>query len=244
MTFDLNKKILPLILTSCNLTCGILSLTMAFFGFLDLGVYFLLLGGVFDFFDGWLAYKTRCKTELGKRVDSFADLVTFGVAPVFLYLRFSSLVPLSFRLVTIIIYISSTVFRLARFNLLTQRKIKNYFTGLPTTAAGCLLASYLLFSTRFNPRLAGWITTPSIILLSFLMVSDLRYPDLKSIKKRWLFMIIVLCILLHLFLMGSLNLIGIIFIIFLAYLVYGLITGLRLAICNNCHLSMFRLIIF
>lgn len=72
---------LPNLLTAGNLLCGILSIFMAFSGQLELACYLIYFAAILDFFDGFLARKLNQMSELGKQLDSLADMVTFGVAP-------------------------------------------------------------------------------------------------------------------------------------------------------------------
>lgn len=68
-------------LTAGNMLCGVLSILFALTYRLDIAPYFIFLGAVFDFFDGFLARKLKVDGEMGKQLDSLADMVTFGVAP-------------------------------------------------------------------------------------------------------------------------------------------------------------------
>jgi CDP-diacylglycerol--serine O-phosphatidyltransferase len=72
---------LPNLLTAGNLISGILSIFMAFFGYLELACFLIYFAAILDFFDGFLARKLNQMSELGKQLDSLADMVTFGVAP-------------------------------------------------------------------------------------------------------------------------------------------------------------------
>ncbi len=72
---------IPNLFTAANLLSGILSITYAFEGRLDWACYAIFAGAVFDFFDGFLARKLNKQGELGKQLDSLADVVTFGTAP-------------------------------------------------------------------------------------------------------------------------------------------------------------------
>lgn len=72
---------LPNLFTAGNLMCGILSIILAFSGRLDWACYVIYLAAVFDFLDGFLARKLKISSDLGKQLDSLADMVTFGVAP-------------------------------------------------------------------------------------------------------------------------------------------------------------------
>lgn len=84
---------IPNFLTAFNLLSGILAIIFAFAGKLDLACYLIYLAAIFDFFDGFVARKLKISGELGKQMDSLADMVTFGVAPgilVFLLLAIQS----------------------------------------------------------------------------------------------------------------------------------------------------------
>jgi len=72
------------VFTGFNLICGLLSISLCFSGQLDLAVYAIFLGALFDFADGFVARALKLESALGKQLDSLSDLVTFGVAPGFL----------------------------------------------------------------------------------------------------------------------------------------------------------------
>lgn len=72
---------LPNLLTAGNLKCGILSIFLAFSGRLEWACYLIYFAAILDFLDGFLARKLNKMSELGKQLDSLADMVTFGVAP-------------------------------------------------------------------------------------------------------------------------------------------------------------------
>lgn len=72
---------IPNLLTAANLISGVVSIVLTLSGRIDLAPFAIYLGAVFDFFDGFLARKLKLMGELGKQLDSLADMVTFGVAP-------------------------------------------------------------------------------------------------------------------------------------------------------------------
>lgn len=72
---------LPNILTASNLLCGVLAIFMALSGQLEVACVLIYIAAILDFFDGFLARKLNQMSELGKQLDSLADMVTFGVAP-------------------------------------------------------------------------------------------------------------------------------------------------------------------
>lgn len=72
---------IPNLFTASNLMCGIISIILALSGRLEWACYFIYFGAIFDFFDGFLARKLKVAGDMGKQLDSLADMVTFGVAP-------------------------------------------------------------------------------------------------------------------------------------------------------------------
>lgn len=72
---------IPNLLTAGNMLCGVLAILCALTSRPDLAVYLIFLGAIFDFLDGFVARKLKVDGEMGKQLDSLADMVTFGVAP-------------------------------------------------------------------------------------------------------------------------------------------------------------------
>src|SRR5690554_4430819 len=119
------KKHIPNIITSLNLFSGCIAVVMAFEGAFIWVVFWVILAAVFDFFDGMAARVLKAPSDIGKQLDSLADVVSFGVAPavaVFILLRnhtvyvewLSTLHPYIPYLAFIIPVFSA--FRLSKFN--------------------------------------------------------------------------------------------------------------------------------
>lgn len=72
---------IPNLFTAANLICGVVSILLTLAGRIDLAPFVIFLGAFFDFFDGFLARKLKVSSEMGKQLDSLADMVTFGLAP-------------------------------------------------------------------------------------------------------------------------------------------------------------------
>ena len=72
---------IPNTVTCCNLFSGCIASVMAFKGNYELAITFIIIGAVFDFFDGMLARLLKVSGPLGKELDSLADDITFGFAP-------------------------------------------------------------------------------------------------------------------------------------------------------------------
>jgi CDP-diacylglycerol--serine O-phosphatidyltransferase len=72
---------LPNLFTAANLLCGVMAIILTLAGRIDLPPFAIFIGAILDFFDGFLARKLKVSSEMGKQLDSLADMVTFGVAP-------------------------------------------------------------------------------------------------------------------------------------------------------------------
>ena len=75
------KKHIPNAITLLNLLCGCFAIFFAFRGSPGISVWFIIIAGVFDFMDGMFARMLNAYSELGKQLDSLADIVSFGLAP-------------------------------------------------------------------------------------------------------------------------------------------------------------------
>lgn len=92
------KKLIPHLFTAGNLVGGVLAIIFALTGKLEYAPYCIFISAFLDFFDGFAARLLKVPSELGKQLDSLADMVTFGVAPgviVFVMLKIEILLPLS-----------------------------------------------------------------------------------------------------------------------------------------------------
>ncbi len=152
----------------------------------------IMIAAVIDFLDGFVARLLRATSEMGKQLDSLSDVVSFGVAPaVILYqlLRFSyareanGLDVTLWALVPAFILACAAAYRLAKFNLDTTQQYS--FRGVPVPAVGLLIASFALilhfnYINSINSIIINkWFLYASIIVLSYLMVSNHRIMSLK-----------------------------------------------------------------
>ena len=177
----MNKSIVPCALTSMNLVSGFMAIIVGIKGNIGLAVLLIMLAAFFDSIDGRVAYMLNAASELGKELDSFADLISFGMAPaLILHYSFSqcNFVLPYISLIIPVIYLLCGTFRLARYNVLN---IKDYFVGLPIPVAGfaMVVSCYYIRNIGFC-----WITVITL-LLSFFMVSTIKLPRLKlNLLKR------------------------------------------------------------
>jgi CDP-diacylglycerol--serine O-phosphatidyltransferase len=149
------------------------------------------IAAVVDFLDGFLARLMKATSGMGGQLDSLADVVSFGVAPgIILYqlLRISFIsqedgLDISmWALAPALIFPAAAAWRLARFNL--ENNTGSDFKGLPTPAAGLLVASLpvILFYNYYNIDvilLNKWVLYAIIIVISYLMISKTSFIALK-----------------------------------------------------------------
>jgi len=154
--------------------------------------FFIFAAAVVDFLDGFVARLFKATSEMGKQLDSLADVVSFGVAPsiiIYQFLRLcfaqeaNGLDTSILWLLPAFILPCAGAWRLARFNIDPEQS--KVFKGLPIPAAGIVIASFPLiywFSNEswiINLLLNKWFWYVMIIVLSWLMVSKLSLMSLK-----------------------------------------------------------------
>lgn len=170
-------RALPNLLTIGNLFLGIVAIILAFQGnhYVEYASVMIIIGMLLDGLDGRMARMLNVQSEFGKELDSLSDVITFGVAPAFImYVVALQNLDTMGILITAIFPICGAL-RLARFNV--QAGVPGYFIGLPITAAGGALATLALFHEVFHIALL----TLSMLLLAFLMVSSIKYPNFKKV---------------------------------------------------------------
>ena len=183
------KKNIPNIITSMNLLLGWTSIYFAYLAEIELAIGAILLASVFDYFDGFAARKLNVQSALGTQLDSFADLVTFGIAPAIIVYFVSNLSlffvekDIDFWLFIFLGLIPLLgAIRLARFN--TVKLESSYFIGLPIPAFALITISLTWTYLEYNSwmvNIANYqVFLPlSVLLISFLMVSKWKFISLK-----------------------------------------------------------------
>jgi len=196
------RKHIPNLITGLNAASGTMAVFMALYGQIMWAACFIVAGMVFDFFDGMVARLLHVKSEMGKELDSLADVISFGVAPGLLahLLIRDSLFPEgigSFALLTvyeqIVLFVPLLIpvfsaFRLAKFNLDLRQTTS--FIGMPTPANALFWVSLVLGSV-YTPELYGflfgnvYVLGISAVILSVLLVSELPMFSLKISDFGW-----------------------------------------------------------
>ena len=167
------KKIIPNLLTFANLSFGVLAMLMIIEQNYIAGAVFIMVSALIDRYDGRIANRLNASSELGKELDSLADLVSFGVAPALLIFNKFSILDLgNVKVVGIcflLLYIISGCYRLAKYNIM---EFNGYFTGVPITVAGFTLAIYSLVMP--GNYISAIISMVLLVFLAYLMVSQFK----------------------------------------------------------------------
>ena len=238
---------LPNLMTGGNLFCGFVALTRiveadpssAEFANIKQALFFILLACIFDLLDGRVARWGGAESPFGREFDSLADLISFGAAPAFLVHRivlkdvFVEHQEIGWFIASI--YLICGALRLARFNCLATMAGGGggkEFLGFPIPAAAGLVASLTLFIMWWDARelrFGIWrYSLPVLMLfLSFMMISEVKYPSFKSInlnvRSRFARLVGALIFLGLLLVLREKILPLVLPVIFSAYLVYGFI---------------------
>lgn len=165
---------LPNIFTLGNLSCGVMSLLMTYEVNYKFASLFIILAALLDRYDGRIARALNVSSEIGKELDSLADLISFGVAPslmVFSMNNFSSLGIIGY--ISLVIFPVAGAYRLAKYNISTFTGV---FSGIPITCAGMIIAIYSLFN--INKMLNTGFNICIVILLSYLMISKWEFKKI------------------------------------------------------------------
>ena len=181
--------VVPSAFTLGNLFFGMYAMVSAMAGDVELAAWCIILASILDTLDGSIARLTRTGSRFGAELDSLVDAVSFGVAPALIaHQVFFANAPWAWLLA--FTYVGAVVVRLARFNVEHDSGPKRYFNGLPSPAAGVLVASFHPFSNTdfFANHLAGlpWpqINGIAMVVLAMLLVSHVHYGKMPRIGLR------------------------------------------------------------
>lgn len=185
------KKHLPNAVTCCNLLSGATAVMLAAEGEFRMAFLFIILGAVFDFFDGLTARALHVSSGIGKELDSLADCITFGLAPSVMLMQ-------AIRLETgasnydwgwwsaaALLMAAFSALRLAKFNL--DERQTGSFIGLATPANALFWASVLAAFPELASY-AAWIPFAMIAMMlvsCWLLVSEIPFFSLKFKNLTW-----------------------------------------------------------
>lgn len=180
------KKHIPNALTCANLLSGCIGVVFAFKGDLNIAAYAVLVSGIFDFFDGFVARLLCVKSAIGKELDSLADMVSFGFLPgvvMFQMLSQSDYASPYLPYLGFLITMFSAL-RLAKFNI-DERQTED-FIGLNTPMNTLFIVSLPFIQHDYPGIINSTLLLISItVLMSFLLTSEIRIFSLKFGSVDW-----------------------------------------------------------
>lgn len=217
------RRHIPNTITCCNLLSGCVAATYAFEGVYTIAFVCIILGAVFDFFDGLTARALKVSSPIGKELDSLADVVTFGFAPatmVFSWLRECAdahlhMLPAFAMPFLAFLLVAFSALRLAKFNV--DERQTSSFIGLPTPANALFWGSLVIGShDKVVAAPYGWMLIVALVLLfSWLLVAEIPMFSLKFKSLAWapnriayIFLLVSLVLLIFLGLNGLSAVIG------------------------------------
>ena len=179
------KKHIPNTITCLNLISGCIATYFAFQSDCELALLFIVIGAVFDFFDGMSARLLHVSSPIGKELDSLADDITFGFAPSAIVFSFLSGLHIHILLLPFLAFVMAafSALRLAKFNL-DERQAMG-FIGLPTPANALFWGALIV---GLGEQLAAmpyveWMVLAMVFVSSYLLVSEIPMFALKF--KTW-----------------------------------------------------------
>lgn len=225
--------ILPSLFTLANMVCGFYSVILAINRRWLEAATLLTVAALMDGLDGMVARATNTTSEFGLNFDSIVDVVSFGVCPaLIIYLKW--LTPEVFNTnrfgwMLAFFYLMGGAIRLARFNVkaYSQDDSKHRdFRGLPITAAALTLSTTLWVYSKYADnfrffKIIPYIIPGLIIVLTYLMISNIKYPSLKHLpfKKFNTYLFFLFIIILIILLMAQTGLV--MFIVTILYVLSG-----------------------
>ena len=198
---------IPNTITSCNLFCGCVAVYMAFQTNYEMAMLFIVLGAIFDFFDGMSARLLHVSSAIGKELDSLADDVTFGLAPAAIAFSLFHEVHVPEFLNPIAEFLPYTAFlisvfsalRLAKFNI--DERQTSSFIGMPTPANALFWSSLVvgshdfLISESFNAiYLLILVIVMSLLLVAEIPMFSLKFKDLSWAHNKVTYIFLLVCI--------------------------------------------------
>ena len=221
------RVILPNMLTLIGVCIGLTSIRFALDEKFEFAIIAIIFAALFDWLDGRIARLIKGTSEVGKELDSLADVISFGVAPAFI-MYFWKLNELGrFGWLLCLIYVSCVALRLARFNVNSNQEPSwrdNFFEGVPSPAGGILVLTPLIVSiTGFDYIALDYdiIVPACFIVISLLLISKFPSYSFKKIivqRKATIFLLFGIVLFLGLLLIYPFNVISISSIIYLLML--------------------------
>lgn len=183
----ITRAVVPSLFTVLNMFCGFFSIIHSSKAQFETAAWLIILGAIFDAFDGIMARITKSSSKFGIEFDSLSDLISFGAAPSFLVynIYFHSLEGFGILISSVLLLFGGI--RLARFNAQLVGFDKDYFKGLPIPVQAIMISTFVLSYYTEVGGIIGWKIIALFLLvisLSILMVSNFKYDTLPKFTRR------------------------------------------------------------
>ena len=219
--------LLPNLFTLSALFAGFYAIVMAMRGHFDNAAVAIYVAMIMDSLDGRVARLTNTQTAFGAELDSLSDMVSFGIAPALLIYSWSLISLGKPGWLAAFVYAMAAALRLARFNTQLSHD-KRYFRGLATPAGAGVLTG-LVWVGQYYPRPDHWIgflIGLLTVLVSLLMVSNVRYRSFKDLDLKGKIPFVALLTVAWMLVLVALDPPRVLFLTFLAYALSGLFVTL------------------
>ena len=189
------KKHIPNFITSLNLLSGCIGIGLVFGGTIIAASYMIGIAAIFDFLDGMAARLLNVRSELGKQLDSLADLISFGMLPgIILFYLLNNIFSEADNFIKFVPFVAFLIplfsaLRLAKFNIDDRQTTS--FIGLPTPANAIFIGSIPLIIVQQSESIINHILSNPlfiialILLLSFLLVAPIPLFSMKFKDLKW-----------------------------------------------------------
>lgn len=226
----MKKSYIPNTITSFSLLSGFLAIIFTSKGDFQLAAVMIFAASIFDLVDGIAARLLKTTSQFGVELDSLADVVSFGAAPAFLIYSFHFYQLETFGIIISALPLIFGALRLARFNSQIQEiETKGDFKGLPIPLSAITIAMFVYYVHNngefFDPLY--YVSIPLILLVSFAMISNIKYSAFPKLNKTTLrgkpvYLVLTIVGLVLIFLTDGTAL----FYIFLGIVLFGIIRHL------------------
>lgn len=171
------------VITCFSFFCGFTSIIFSLENKIVFAAWAIILSVILDGVDGVIARVNSVSTEFGKELDSLADIVSFGVAPAILCYALMPQGAYWAANLVLFIYLVCSMTRLAKYNVIPKEELADYFSGLPITVSGGIIAAFVLLYIKHLMIPTKWVFLSLILVLSFLMVSKIKYLKFFKLKR-------------------------------------------------------------
>ena len=195
------RMLVPNFFTILSLCAGLTAIRMAIDARFEMAVALIVVAGLLDAIDGRVARALKAQSKFGAELDSLADFVNFGVAPMIVIYTWGLSSLKGFGWITVLVFAVAMGLRLARFNAMLEvdkpHWMSNYFTGVPAPAGAItvMLPVYIHYAGFYDFRDMPQLIAVYTMILALLLVSSIPTFSGKllgeRIEREWVLPILV-----------------------------------------------------